>query len=84
MQKLQQNGEWLQVLTTEISGLQDKASCVFDSHGSLLVSRQVDSLQNFTKTLAKQNDLEILEDRTQKAGMTPSFRPTDIQIICYG
>lgn len=38
------------VLTTEISGLQDK----------------VESLQNFTKTLAKQNDLEILEDRIQK------------------
>jgi len=28
---------------------------------------QVESLQNFTKTLAKQNDLEILEDRIQKA-----------------
>lgn len=28
---------------------------------------QVESLQTFAKTLAKQNDLEILEDRMQKA-----------------
>lgn len=28
---------------------------------------QVESLQNLSKTLAKQNDLEILEDRIQKA-----------------
>lgn len=27
---------------------------------------QVESLQNLSKTLAKQNDLEILEDRIQK------------------
>lgn len=35
--------------------------------GAPVVDPQVESLQNFTKTLAKQNDLEILEDRTQKA-----------------
>eukprot|EP00913_Durusdinium_trenchii_P028852 g27053.t1 len=39
------------VLNTEVSGLSDK----------------VESLQTFAKTLAKQNDLEILEDRMQKA-----------------